>query len=436
MLGRFFIVFSRIYSLVLMILAGFISMAMPAYALDVSNARYGVHPDKTRFVLETSEIADFRVFTMESPYRIVLDMPAFSWRGAPLMANGKAGVKAVRMGSVSDGVSRIILEFGNPVSVLNAFSIPPQDGKPSRLVVDFAPASAGDFKAAQSRVFGTMTAGEGVERQMAAMENSQAAAPVVHDAPMKLQAVSQNEDPQDLRAQPNAPKPLIVLDPGHGGQDPGARGANGVDEKNVVLNLARELKNQLEASGRYRVMMTRESDVFIKLANRVKFARDHGADLFVSIHADSLDKPHVQGASVYTLSDKASDEQTEKLAARENRSDLIAGLDLSTEDEDVVSILMDLAMRDTMNQSRYFAGAIVDNFGNHDMKLLERPHRYAGFAVLKAPDVPSVLIEAGFMSNSAEAAMLSNPEHRARVARAIRAGIDTYFQAVNEGKRT
>lgn len=395
----------------------------PAQALTIQDARFGIHPDKTRFVLEMDKVSDFRVFTMESPYRIVIDMPNFEWRAQTLSRYPKAGIEAVRLGQVDRGISRIILESRHPLSIQNAFAIPPQDGQDSRIVIDFAKVDAESFAAMRSRVFGTLTVGETVSDPKPDIQSASAVMNNFEDNSYK-----KNHEPVQ--------KPLVVLDPGHGGADPGAEGANGVFEKRVVLDLAKELKSQLEASGRYRVMLTRERDVFIKLADRVKFARDHGADLFVSIHADSLDKPHVQGASIYTLSDKASDEQTEKLAARENKSDLIAGIDLSSEDEDVVNILMDLAMRDTMNQSRYFANTLVDHFGDNNMKLLERPHRYAGFAVLKAPDIPSVLVEAGFMSNSAEAAKLSSPEYRQRLARALKSGIDNYFQAVSDNKKS
>ncbi|HRQ61170.1 MAG TPA: N-acetylmuramoyl-L-alanine amidase, partial [Alphaproteobacteria bacterium] len=180
-----------------------------------------------------------------------------------------------------------------------------------------------------------------------------------------------------------------------------------------------------------RVLLTRERDIYIKLGERVKYARKNEGDLFISIHADSIDKPHVGGASVYTLSDKASDEQTAKLADRENQADLIGGLNLNTQDEDVANILVDLAMRDTMNQSRFFAGAIVDTLAYNGVRVLERPHRYAGFAVLKAPDIPSILVEAGFMSNKREADLLSSPEHRAKIAGALVRGIDQYFDTVN-----
>jgi N-acetylmuramoyl-L-alanine amidase len=228
---------------------------------------------------------------------------------------------------------------------------------------------------------------------------------------------------------------VVVIDPGHGGQDPGALAAGGIYEKTVTLAAAKQLKQKLEESGRYQVFLTRDRDVFVKLGDRVKIARKHKADLFVSIHADSIDKSDVRGMSIYTLSNTASDSQTEKLAARENKADLIGGVDLSHEDKDVANILIDLVMRDTMNQSKFFANTIVTQMNKAGVKTLERPHRFAGFAVLKAADIPSVLIEIGFMSNPKEARALNSPEYRHKITKAIQAGVDAYFDKVQKNNK-
>lgn len=231
-------------------------------------------------------------------------------------------------------------------------------------------------------------------------------------------------------------KPLIVIDAGHGGVDPGAIGSNGVFEKHITLAAARELQRALNATGRYRAELTRGGDKYLKLYQRVSIARKKKADLFISLHADTIGKSNVTGASIYTLSEKSSDAQTEKLAARENKADLIAGVDLSTEDEEVANILVDLTMRDTMNQSKFFANTIVSEMAGNGLKTLERPHRYAGFAVLKAPDIPSVLIELGFLSNRREAERLSTPAYRHQIIRALIKGIDGYFEKVRINQKT
>ncbi|MCD8526025.1 MAG: N-acetylmuramoyl-L-alanine amidase [Alphaproteobacteria bacterium] len=325
------------------------------------------------------------------------------------------------------GVSRIVFDTERPTALKTAFVLPAQNGSTPRLVIDFSAASDAEFRAERSKVLGTLDVAPAFLK---------APARVVTGSENRLAGSTANAPKPPAKPNTSAPrtpaiKPLIIIDPGHGGTDPGAKGANGVNEKQVTLALSQELRDQLIATGRYRAILTRDKDVFIKLGDRVKFARKHEGDLFISLHADSINKPNVGGASVYTLSDKASDEQTAKLAARENQADLIGGIDLSTEDEDVANILVDLAMRDTMNQSRFFAGSVVDTLAYHGVRILERPHRYAGFAVLKAPDIPSILVEAGFMSNRQEANLLSSPQHRQKIAAALVRGVDTYFQTVN-----
>lgn len=388
-----------------------------AFALSVDRLRLGVHPDKTRLVLDMSAPGDFRVFVLSDPYRMVIDLPEFEWRAPPVEGAAPAGIRGVRYGKFQPGISRIIFELGKPAAVRSAFIMPRGEGKPDRLVIDFAPVSAPVFNREKNKVLGTLGADN----------RSPRGEPAYRDASLNAAAPP--------APQQKTKKPVIVIDPGHGGVDPGATGVNDIFEKNVTLALGRELKKQLEESGQYRVLMTRDSDVFIKLGDRVKFARKHEADLFVSIHADSIEKPGVGGASIYTLSDKASDAQTAALAARENRADLIAGIDLSMEDEDVANILVDLARRDTMNQSRFFANRLVDMLRARDLRVLDTPHRYAGFAVLKAPDIPSILVEAGFMSNRKEAEQLNSPPHRKKFAGALKSGIDAYFEQVRKSRR-
>ena len=195
-----------------------------------------------------------------------------------------------------------------------------------------------------------------------------------------------------------------------------------------MLKLAKDLAKSLNATGRYNAKLTRSTDVYIPLRKRVAIARKHKADLFLSIHADSIRNKKVSGASVYTLSEKASDAQTAKLAARENKSDMIAGLDFSDQDQDVTNILLDLVTRETTNQSKFLANTIVTELQNSRIKTLQRPHRHAGFAVLKAPDVPAILIESGFMSNSKEAAKLNTPNHRKNIVKSLQKGVDAYFE--------
>ncbi|SEH33517.1 N-acetylmuramoyl-L-alanine amidase [Magnetospirillum fulvum] len=228
--------------------------------------------------------------------------------------------------------------------------------------------------------------------------------------------------------------PVIVIDPGHGGVDPGAIGVSGVYEKHITLAMARELKTALEKSGRYRVHLTRDRDIFIRLRDRVAIARQYNPDLFISLHADAVQNPSIRGLSIYTLSQNASDNEAQALAEKENKADLIAGVDLSHETADVAGILIDLAQRETMNRSAGFASEMVDEVGQ-EFDLLDNTHRFAGFAVLKAPDLPSVLVEMGYLSNDYEEKQLRQPPYRARLAKSIARAIDRYFPSSQKAAR-
>jgi N-acetylmuramoyl-L-alanine amidase len=220
--------------------------------------------------------------------------------------------------------------------------------------------------------------------------------------------------------------PLVMLDPGHGGKDPGAIGVSGTYEKHVAFATAQELRRQLQASGRYRVELTRTRDEFIPLEERVGVAQQLGALLFVSMHADALGDHSVRGASVYTLSDTASDQQTEALARRENSADRFAGPAFRDAPPEVARILASLVRQETRTGSARMARDVVSEL-ERSLPLLVNPSRHAGFVVLKAADIPSVLVEMGFMSNRADEAALQRPEHRALVASAMKRAVDGYF---------
>ncbi len=222
--------------------------------------------------------------------------------------------------------------------------------------------------------------------------------------------------------------PLVMLDPGHGGKDPGAIGVSGTYEKHISLAAALELKRQLDASGRYRVELTRARDVFVPLDERVARAQGKGAALFVSMHADALRDPGVRGASVYTLSNTASDAQTAALAVRENSADRFGGPGFRDAPPEVARILSSLVRQETRAGSTRLAHSMVGNL-DRDVPLLVNPSRHAGFVVLKAADIPSVLVEMGFMSNPRDEAELRKASHRTRVASAMARAVDAYFLA-------
>ena len=231
------------------------------------------------------------------------------------------------------------------------------------------------------------------------------------------------------------PRPkIIALDPGHGGPDPGALGVSGTQEKGVVIRVARELQAQLQLGGRYKVMLTRAGDTFVPLRERVARAQDAKADLFLSIHADSHPDPYVRGASVYTLSEEASDREAAALAARENRADSVVGK-MAMQPDAVAKTLVAMTQRGTGNDSRRFADTIVNTFGKGGIRLLPHTHREAGFAVLTSPDIPACLVELGYLSNPQDEKLLTVYQHQMALARSLRGSVDAYFSQSGATKK-
>ena len=344
---------------------------------------------------------DLHAFTLADPYRVVVDIPQVTFKLPPTAGqNGRGLIKAFRFGLMMEGGSRIVLDVTKPVRVDKAFVMDAADGDPARLVLDLVP----------------------TDRQSFLHEIS------IEDRLLAAQPPAQPESRAKGTEKSTDPRPLVVLDPGHGGIDTGTVAPTGEMEKDIVLDFAKRLRARIERLGKYRVLMTRSDDTYIPLDDRVRIARKAGASLFVSIHADSL--PHkegiAQGATVYTLSNKASDAQAAEVADKENGADVIAGVDLKSEPNDVAGILIDLAQRETKTFSMQFARDVVG-----DMKGVARLHKEpiksAGFRVLKAPDVPSVLIELGYVSNREDLKSLMSDAWRDRTADSIAKAIDTYL---------
>jgi N-acetylmuramoyl-L-alanine amidase len=239
------------------------------------------------------------------------------------------------------------------------------------------------------------------------------------------------EPPRKSMAKPAPPpKPkLVMIDPGHGGRDPGALGVRGTQEKSVVITIARDLQRELLAGGRYRVLLTRASDSYVALRERVARAQEVKADLFLSLHADSHPDSEVRGASVYTLSEEASDREAAALAARENREATVSGVRLVEQPDMVARALVAMSQRGTVNDSRRLADTIVQTFGRNGVRLLPRTHRQAGFAVLTSPDIPAALVEMGYLSNPQDEKLLTVRQHQLALARALRASVDAHFGA-------
>lgn len=372
--------------------------ARASVALEVRDVRVGEHSDKTRFVLDLSDEASYRIFTLADPYRVVIDLPEVRWPGEVAKLPERSGlIRELRYGLFTPGTSRVVLDIAAPVEIAKVFQLPPAKDFGHRLVVDLTQVDRQRFMAARP--------GSAI----------QSATPL----PLPQTALLAPRRPQDLR-------PTVVIDAGHGGVDPGAIGVSGTHEKDLALRYALSLRDALEAKGRYRVVLTRDSDYFIPLRRRVALAEQAEGDLFISLHANTHPSRQIKGASVYTLSETASDAEAAQLAAKENKADVIAGVDLSNQNEVVSQILIDLAQRESMNVSKSFASELVGTLGER-VTLLRNTHRFAGFVVLKSATVPSVLVEIGYMSHKQEERLLKSPEHRAKIVSGITAAVERHF---------
>ncbi len=359
-----------------------------------TDARLEQSGDTVRLTMALSRPVEVTASVLAGPDRVVIEMPSTNFQVQPAAARRSAGVVgAFRFGLFTADKARIIIDLTQPAVVVRAESRPVRGGF-GELVIELRRATRAEFQAAV--------------------------------------AATPSRDPESTAAIPVPAKPAgetrqtIVIDPGHGGIDPGAVVAS-IAEKAVVLAFGVKLKEQLEASGRYRVLMTRDDDRFVPLAERVGIARAAGADLFISIHADSLTQAQdVRGATVYTGSERATDAEAARLAAKENQADAVAGLDASEDTQDVAGILMDLAKRETRTFSAVFARNLVEKLGG-SVKMHKVPLRSAGFRVLSAPDVPSVLIELGYMSSPKDAELLNSAEWRGQAVTAVATAVDGYF---------
>ena len=369
-------------------------------------ARLAGDDQRTRFVMDINRAVAFRIFALPDPYRVVVDLPEIEFSDPSAADNaGRGLVSAYRFGRFAPGKSRIVLDAREPFRIDKAFVLEPVEGQPARFVVDLVPADRLEFM-----------------RELA------------------LSVPSKPEEPADKPARPAAAvplqavppggtqgrKPMIIVDAGHGGVDSGAIGKGGTLEKDIVLQVARRVADRLEATGKYRVRMTRDDDRFIRLGDRVDIAREAEASLLISIHADAIDYAGIGGATVYTRSDKASDRAAEMLADRENRADLIAGVDLSEESDEVAGILFDLVRRETHNFSTIFARGLVHEFKGK-VKLIKNPLRSARFHVLAAPDVPSVLVELGYLTNPKDEKTMQKAQWQDTVSAAIVESVSAYF---------
>jgi N-acetylmuramoyl-L-alanine amidase len=337
--------------------------------------------------LGLSQPVPWRVRLLDNPPRLVIDTREVDWSGAEVLAMVRPAV-AMRAGSFRPGWSRLVLELAGPHRLVRA-EMATTDA--TRIDVSLAPTDAESFAAEADR-------------------------PDLPDWALPAAA--------DLVAPlPEGSGPLvIVLDPGHGGIDPGAE-RDGTSEAALMLTFARELKEALIRDGRFRVVLTRDDDVFVPLETRTSIAREAGADLFLSLHADALAEGDAQGATIYTLAAEASDEATAALAERHDRDDLLAGIDLTAQDDVVAEVLMDMARTETLPRTERLAAAVVATIKAAEIRMHRHPHQTGGFSVLKSPDIPAALLEVGFLSSDRDFKRLSDPAWRAKLAEAVVQGL-------------
>jgi N-acetylmuramoyl-L-alanine amidase len=377
-----------------------------------SDVRLAGDDKRARFILDLDRTVQLRAFALADPYRVVVDLPQITFRlGAEVGATGRGLIKAFRYGLVMPGGSRIVLDLTGPAKVENAYVLAAANGQPARLIIDL----------------------EGVD------QSSFVQSPAIQSRPDDLRPAigtsggvadaTSTAQPQPQPQPQPAPdsRPVIIIDPGHGGIDNGTQSGEET-EKDLVLAFGLALRDRIEKSGKYRVVMTRTDDTFVPLGERVRIARNQSAALFVSIHADALPRGEgsAQGATIYTLSDHASDVEAERLAESENRADAIGGVNLTEEPTDVADILIDLAQRETRTFSNRFAHLLMSEMKN-SVRMHKHPLKSAGFRVLKAPDVPSVLVELGYVSNKADLEEMVSESWRSRTVGLMAQAVEAFF---------
>ena len=370
-------------------------------------ARIEQSGDRAKLIFELSAPLDATAFVLADPDRVIVDLPQTDFALDPETGKAaypphrKAGlIAAFRFGQLAPGKSRIVIELGAPAQVVLAACDKSDSDGHVRLVVELAKTDRRSFEAA------------------------------VQTARIQLAALAQPKTAQ--KPEPESAKPVIMIDPGHGGIDHGAM-VKGLIEKELVFDFAKAVAAKLDADGRFKVVMTRDGDSFVPLSERVRMARDGNAALFVSIHADTLSSAaDVSGATVYTLSDRASDAEAARVAEKENQSDAAAGLDKTEDASDVSGILFDLTRRETRAYSHFFAHTLV-NYWRVAGRLNKNPRRSAGFLVLKAPDVPSVLLELGYLSNEKDGLALASAQWRDKASSQVADAIEAFFAARESG---
>ncbi len=369
--------------------AGSVS-SLDAKPLELHDLAIAGDAVRTRLVFSLTEEAEPKFIILRSPYRLVIDLPEAKFRFSQRSLKARGLIAGVRYGPMGNGSSRIVITSKGPFKVSNFDLLLNEDRTGNRLAVDLEATSEKDFDVA-----------------LAEQATATASTRVGSSSVVKTDAIAASRK-----------RFTVVIDPGHGGIDGGANGVSGTVEKEVTLAFSRELQSQLAKVGNIDVFMTRDDDQFLRLDERVRFAREKDADLLISVHADTIRLKGIRGATVYTVSDRASDAESAALATRENLADELAGMKVEDEDHQIADILVDLIRRETHSFSMQFATTLVSEL-KQSITMINNPHRMAGFRVLKAPDVPSVLVELGYLSNEADEKHLLDDHWRSKAAKGI-----------------
>ena len=353
-----------------------------SFAQTIEGMRMSETPNEgVRFVADLDKKAEVKVFRLDNPSRLVMDFAGTRF-GQKNVVSTAGFIKGIRTGQPNAQTARIVLDLPGTELTEKHFLLEPQTGKNWRFVLDMD-------KTATTQ---------------------------------KMQSQSTTTSSQKTVAK----KKIVVLDPGHGGQDPGAISVSGKYEKDLTLKMAKETKALLEKRG-YKVVLTRDKDFYIPLRGRIKKAHEANGDLFISIHADSAKSKSAKGLSIYTISETASDKEAAALAERENKSDILFGMDLSDYQPEVGNILIDIAKKYAMDQSSIYADEVVKQM-KKEVNLREKAHRFAGFVVLKSPNIPSVLLEMGYLSNPQEDKLMQKESYRKKLGTALANAVDNYFK--------
>jgi N-acetylmuramoyl-L-alanine amidase len=435
-----------ILALLLALVSGAFAAPQPKDAPQMLAARVSATPERARLVIDLSEATQFAIVSLDEPNRIAVDVKA---SGVPTIApqevNGEGIVSSFTTLMIEDERARTELVLSAPVVVQQAYLLDPIGGQPARLVVDLILTSVEDFKARVAADLASSVAHQNGQAAEAGQGAASSEPPPSSEPPATTSSAEpepaassepQAAEPSLVRSGPAVPveagtesRPLIVLDPGHGGIDNGASAPSGIHEKDITLGFALQLRDYLMKTGRFDVALTRDDDTYLTLNDRVNLARQNKADLFISLHADTFQQADARGASIYTRDERATDILDAVLAEGENRADIVAGYVQPDVKPAVVSVLVDL-MRRQVRQQAYLAAQSIVKAMEPSVALRKFPVRQADFFVLQAPDIPSMLIELGFMSNAEDIANLENQDWRDRVVSAIAEGVDVFFKEI------